>query len=152
MLKRWMRLLNAAVCAVFVFQTVGCGTILYPERKGQRAGRIDMGVALLDAVGLFFFLIPGVIAFAVDFNNGTIYLPGTSAGVQDIDDLKQVKFDRRFTRAADMERIIQEHTGQIITFDQADLTRLQLESTEEMIAQFEHTLPDMPDNRTASTR
>lgn len=55
--------------------TVGCGTILYPERKGQSAGRIDWGVAALDAVGLLFFLVPGVIAFAVDFNNGTIYLP-----------------------------------------------------------------------------
>ena len=30
---------------------------------------------LLDAVGLLFFFVPGVIAFAVDFSNGTIYLP-----------------------------------------------------------------------------
>ena len=53
-----------------------CGTILYPERKGQTGGRIDPGVAVLDGVGLLAFLIPGVIAFAVDFSNGTIYLPG----------------------------------------------------------------------------
>ena len=55
--------------------TVGCGTLLYPARKGQPAGRLDWGVVALDAVGLMFFFVPGVIAFAVDFNNGTIYLP-----------------------------------------------------------------------------
>jgi len=53
-----------------------CGTILHPERKGQRSGRIDPGIVVLDGVGLLFFLIPGVIAYAVDFTNGTIYLPG----------------------------------------------------------------------------
>lgn len=54
---------------------VSCGTIMYPERNGQKAGSIDPLVAVLDGVGLLFFLIPGVIAFAVDFNNHSIYLP-----------------------------------------------------------------------------
>lgn len=54
---------------------VGCGTILYPERRGQAAGCLDWKVVALDAVGLVCFFVPGVIAFAVDFNNGTIYLP-----------------------------------------------------------------------------
>ena len=52
-----------------------CGTILHPERRGQPAGRLDWGVVLLDGLGLIFFLIPGVIAFAVDFATGAIYLP-----------------------------------------------------------------------------
>lgn len=51
--------------------------------KGQSAGKIDPGVAVLDGLGLLLFLIPGVIAFAVDFNNGTIYLPGGSASLDD---------------------------------------------------------------------
>lgn len=60
--------------------SLGCGTILHPERRGQPAGQLDWGVVALDAVGLFFFFVPGVIAFAVDFSNGTIYLPsGESA-------------------------------------------------------------------------
>jgi hypothetical protein len=54
-----------------------CGTIMYPERKGQIDGKIDPTVAILNGVGLLLFLVPGVIAFAVDFSNGTIYLPGT---------------------------------------------------------------------------
>ncbi len=54
---------------------VGCGTVLHPERKGQAAGKLDWEIVALDAVGLLLFFVPGVIAFAVDFNNGTIYLP-----------------------------------------------------------------------------
>ncbi|WP_424948544.1 hypothetical protein [Chromohalobacter marismortui] len=53
----------------------GCGTVFYPERKGQPSGRIDPAVAIADGVGLLFYIIPGVIAYAIDFSNGTIYLP-----------------------------------------------------------------------------
>ncbi len=57
-------------------QALGCGTILYPERRGQTSGRIDPSVAILDGIGLLLFLIPGLVAFAVDFGTGAIYLPG----------------------------------------------------------------------------
>ena len=57
-------------------QLSGCGTILKPERKGQSAGNLDTSIVALNAIGFLFFLVPGVIVFAVDFNNGTIYLPG----------------------------------------------------------------------------
>lgn len=57
-------------------QLIGCGTVFYPERKGQQGGSIDPVVAIANGVGLLFFILPGVIAFAVDFNNGAIYLPG----------------------------------------------------------------------------
>jgi hypothetical protein len=53
----------------------GCGTILYPDRIGQTHGPLDWKVVALDTVGLLLFLVPGVIAFVVDFHNGTIYLP-----------------------------------------------------------------------------
>ncbi len=71
--------LVATICLCFtlIFNATGCGTILYPERKGQIDGQLDTGVVALNAIGLLFFLIPGVIAFAVDFSNGTIYLPNT---------------------------------------------------------------------------
>ena len=58
-----------------VCQSVGCGTILHPERRGQPPGRIDPAVAILDGIGLLLFFVPGVIAFAVDFATGAIYLP-----------------------------------------------------------------------------
>lgn len=62
----------------FVFSALaltGCGTILHPERRGQDAGPLDWKIVGLDAIGLLFFFVPGVIAFAVDFGTGAIYLP-----------------------------------------------------------------------------
>lgn len=66
-----------ASVALGITGTAGCGTILYPERRGQPAGRLDWGVVALDGVGLLLFFVPGVIAFAVDFATGSIYLPPT---------------------------------------------------------------------------
>jgi hypothetical protein len=54
----------------------GCGMILHPERRGQPpGGSLDWGIVALDGLGLLLFFIPGVIAFAVDFATGAIYLP-----------------------------------------------------------------------------
>jgi hypothetical protein len=59
----------------------GCGTILYPERRYQPpGGGLDWGVVALDTLGLLLFFIPGVIAFAVDFTTGAIYLPPPGYG------------------------------------------------------------------------
>jgi hypothetical protein len=59
-----------------VVQLIGCGTLIYPERRGQKSGPIDPGIAILDGIGLLVFIIPGLVAFAVDFTTGAIYLPG----------------------------------------------------------------------------
>jgi hypothetical protein len=58
----------------------GCGTVLHPERRGQPGGSLDWKIVALDAVGLLFFFVPGVIAFAVDFATGAIYLPSGQYG------------------------------------------------------------------------
>lgn len=74
--KRWMTRGSILLLVVFILvQMTSCGYILYPERRGQTGGRIDPGIAILDAVGLLFFIIPGVVAFAVDFSSGAIYFP-----------------------------------------------------------------------------
>lgn len=64
-----------------VLNMTACGYFLYPERKGQSGGRVDPVVVILNGAGLLFGILPGVVAFAVDFTNGTIYLPsgGSSA-------------------------------------------------------------------------
>lgn len=121
MFRKLINSMQLVVTAVLVFQLMGCGTILYPERKGQKAGRIDMGVALLDGLGLLFFLIPGVIAFAVDFNNGTIYLPGTARSSLDLKSIKQVKFDPKRSSMVSIEEVIKEQTGRTVKLDQADV-------------------------------
>lgn len=68
------------ICAfLFAFLiSSGCGTFIHPERRGQEVTQeheLDVGIAVLDGVGLLFFLIPGLIAYAIDFSNGTIYVP-----------------------------------------------------------------------------
>ena len=145
MFKKLMNTVQVAVSAVLIVQLMGCGTIMYPERKGQKAGKIDAGVAILDGIGLLLFLVPGIIAFAVDFNNGTIYLPGTSRSSLDLEDLKQVKFDPRESNAADIERIIKEQTGYTVKLDQSNMSITKLRSTDDLTGQFAKILPGMPE-------
>lgn len=97
----------------------GCGTILHPERKGQVDGRIDPGVALLNSVGLLFFFVPGVIAFAVDFSNGTIYLPGGASADASIKrDVQRISFTGKPDQA-ELERLIREQAGIEVSLDHA---------------------------------
>lgn len=76
---------------LLVTQVTACGTLLYPERRGQTNGQIDVGVAALDAIGLLFFFVPGVVAFGVDFITGAIYLPGGGMASLKADELNSIK-------------------------------------------------------------
>ena len=114
----------------------GCGTILYPNRRGQRGGRIDAGVAILDGIGLLFFIIPGVIAFAVDFGNGSIYLPGGVSGPFKGAGVKTIRFDPRRGGPKDIERLIRENTGVAVKLDQPGMQRTELNSVDDLPARF----------------
>jgi len=107
--------LAVALC----IQLSGCGTILKPERKGQSAGQLDVGIVALNAIGLLFFLVPGVIAFAVDFNNGTIYLPGGSASANE-DDVNIVYVEGEVTNEK-IEQAILEQTGDVVSLNNSDV-------------------------------
>ncbi|WP_444930535.1 hypothetical protein ACJJIF_01780 [Microbulbifer sp. SSSA002] len=76
---------SIAISAVLVtvMNLSACGYFLYPERKGQGGGRVDPAVVILDGAGLLFGLLPGIVAFAVDITNGTIYLPPGHGSVFD---------------------------------------------------------------------
>ncbi|NLQ16149.1 polyribonucleotide nucleotidyltransferase [Marinomonas sp. M1K-6] len=84
-------LARGIAAALLVTQVAACGTLLYPERRGQTNGQIDVGVAALDAIGLLFFFVPGVVAFGVDFITGAIYLPGGGMASLTEDELKTIK-------------------------------------------------------------
>jgi hypothetical protein len=76
------RLIGGVVVATLLTQLTACGSIFYPDRRGQIDGKIDPAIAVLDAVGLLFYVIPGLIAFGVDFATGAIYFPhGQSAQI-----------------------------------------------------------------------
>lgn len=130
--NKLVKTLGIPISAVLIVQLMGCGTLLYPERRGQKAGNVDVGVALLDGIGLFFGIIPGVIAFAVDFSNGTIYLPGTARALS----LRQVKFDPKHTTMAGIERIIKEETGLTVKLDDPNIKMAKLKSKDEMMVRF----------------
>jgi hypothetical protein len=54
----------------------GCGTLIFPERQNaEHSGKLDPNILILDGVGLLFFILPGLVAFGVDFVTGAIYLP-----------------------------------------------------------------------------
>lgn len=62
-------------CAL-ALQTSACGTLIFPERVDEEhSRRADPNVLILDAVGLIFFIVPGLVAYIVDFSTGAIYLP-----------------------------------------------------------------------------
>ena len=120
----------ASVCAITTLGlSLGCGTILYPERRGQRThARVDTGVAVMDACWCL-LIIPGVIAFAVDFSNGAIYLPG---GQADANSLKVVRTPTAHPDAASIERVVQQQTGLAIRLGDPTLLRRKLASREEI--------------------
>ncbi|MDI2592147.1 polyribonucleotide nucleotidyltransferase [Pseudomonas sp. N3-W] len=76
------RLIGGVLVATLLTQITACGSIFYPDRRGQIDGKVDPAIAVLDAVGLLFYIIPGLVAFAVDFATGAIYFePGHTAQV-----------------------------------------------------------------------
>lgn len=106
------RLLGGALAVSLMTQLSACGTIFYPERRGQVSGQIDPAIAIMDAIGLLFYIIPGLLAFAVDFITGAIYLPGGKQAQVDPTLLqKAVKPDGSIDKLR-LKAIIEEQTGQ----------------------------------------
>ena len=53
-----------------------CGTLFFSQRqKAEHSDRLDPNILILDGIGLIFWILPGVIAYGVDFATGAIYLP-----------------------------------------------------------------------------
>ena len=94
---------------------LGCGTLLHPERKGQTGGQIDWRIAALDGAGMLLFFVPGVIAFAVDFYHGTIFLPSTPYARIDThheQQLASVPIPSGTFSNAVIEDVVSQHVGQ----------------------------------------
>lgn len=134
-LHQW---LTGLIIVALSFQLVACGTILYPERKGQKDGRLDIGVVLLDGIGLLCFIIPGVIAYAVDFSNGTIYIPGTNTKKAGLDrpGVKNIKFDAANLTPDSLRKIIRAETGYEHDWRDARLQVIRVKNKDEMLVYF----------------
>lgn len=111
------RVIGTTLVATLLAQLAGCGTLFWPDRRGQIEGQIDPLIAVLDAVGLLFYIIPGVIAFGVDIATGAIYLPsGTHVQVDPAKLRPAVEPDGSINRAR-LQAILQQELGRHLPLD-----------------------------------
>ena len=116
-----------------------CGTIIYPDRVGQeKRGNLDPLVIILDGVGLFFFIIPGVVAFAVDFATGAIYLPeGKESGDKEhtiFDDLSMHTHPGGKLNQRKIEQVIGRVSGIDVDLARDDVRVVQLDHLDQFWA------------------
>lgn len=116
------RIVSGVLAASLLAQLAGCGTLFYPERRGQLNGQIDPAVAALDAVGILFYVVPGLIAFAIDFATGAIYLPGGSYSVAPERLQEAVGSDGRIDHAH-LRAILQQELNRDLPLDDPRLIR-----------------------------
>lgn len=137
--KEFVKVFSFVISVMLIVQLSGCGYFLYPERRGQKSGRIDPEVAILDGLGLLLFIIPGVIAFAVDFTNGTIYLPSgsrrssmsTGAGNTVVIRVNPAELNEKM-----IEEIVRKQAGCSIRFDIRNVEIYQLDEPENIEARL----------------
>lgn len=110
------RILAALLASSLLAQLAGCGTLFYPERRGQLNGQIDPAVAALNAVGILFYVVPGLIAFAIDFATGAIYLPDGRYSVAPERLRDAIGADGRIDRAQ-LHAILQEQLARDLPLD-----------------------------------
>ncbi|WP_346798646.1 hypothetical protein R5M92_06160 [Halomonas sp. Bachu 37] len=123
--RRWA---TGLVIGVSITALSGCGTMFYPERKGQLSGDIDPVVAVANGVGLLFYIVPGVIAYVVDFSNGTIYLPNSHNASVDAH-----KLDASMDMAA-LEQLLSDRAGQPVSLESELVMTEEVETLDEGLA------------------
>lgn len=69
-----MRMFSLVVLTAFIITTMGCGYILYPERRHAKlSNEIDGKIVLFDCLWLIAGVIPGVVALVIDAASDTWY-------------------------------------------------------------------------------
>jgi hypothetical protein len=139
------KLIVLTLLASMALLSTSCGTLLYPERRGQyRGGPLDPAVVILDALGLLFFVIPGVVAFAIDFSNGTIYLP--PAGYSSVSHkslrrsgLVPEKLAQQDMTREKIEQVVSDRVGQSVTLEPGRFHAEELDTLDEFDERVERT-------------
>lgn len=120
-------LASILLATTVITQLSACGTVFYPERRGQITGEIDSGVAILNGIGLLFYIIPGVIAFAVDFATGAIYLPDARYSLEPEQLQPAIDADGKVDKAK-LQAIIRQELNLDLPVEQAEESRQPLPS------------------------
>ena len=138
--RKFGKIFHIVVSVVLIIQLSGCGYFMYPERRGQKTvGRIDPAIAALDALGLLLFIVPGVIAFAVDISNGTLYFPSGSRHSSvstETEHMTVIQVNPAELNEKTLQEIVQRHTGVSIRFDLRDVEIYELNRTENIEAKL----------------
>ena len=136
----FIKLLSFSVIFSIILQLTSCGTLLYPERRGQTGGRIDPAIAVMDGIGVLFFVIPGLIAFAVDFYTGAIYFPPGTSQVYPIpiDEAPMVVIheEPENLNMGRVEKVATSHTGRNINLNQNNVRIYELRNTKDISTEF----------------
>jgi hypothetical protein len=115
------RVVGGFLVATLVTQLSACGSVFFPDRRGQIDGKIDPLVAGLNAIGVLFYVIPGLIAFAVDFATGAIYLPDNTLSQVDPDELNKLVGADGQVDLIKLKALIQNQTGHTLPLDDPGL-------------------------------
>jgi predicted small lipoprotein YifL len=133
MMLRIKRYLAAWILVVFLMSLTACGYFLYPERRGQTKGDLDIPIILLDGSSLLFAVVTGsgviavvgIVALAVDYTSGCIYLPPKSKKAE----LEVIPFDnKRALTKADLESILSGYTGTSVNIDEESIVYVDIKS------------------------
>jgi hypothetical protein len=114
------RVIAGVLAATLLSQLAACGTLFYPDRRGQIEGRVDPVVAGLNAIGILFYVLPGLIAFAIDFTTGAIYLPDGKYAVAPEHLQDAIGADGKVDNSK-LKAIIQRETGKSLPLDHPNL-------------------------------
>lgn len=111
------RFIGGALALSLMTQLAACGTLFYPDRRGQISGKVDPVILALDAIGILFYVIPGLIAFGVDFATGAIYLPNGKTAQVDPEQLRGVLDANGEVDRAALKALIETQTGTSLPLD-----------------------------------
>lgn len=114
------RLIAGALAISLLSQLAACGTLFYPDRRGQIEGKIDPVIAAMDAIGILFYVLPGLIAFAIDFTTGAIYMPNGKYAMDPQQLHDAVGADGQIDNSK-LKAIILRETGQSLPLDHPSL-------------------------------
>lgn len=141
----------------------GCGSLLHRERCGHpHSHQLDWKIVAMNGLGLILFFVPGVVAFAVDFYTGAIYLPPEhvhppygalpkaaesqltstehQAPQQTSDAFRRVVLTGKQLELADIEKAVSEEIGQSFSLrsDQSRVSQLtQIDQFDERLRQHQ---------------
>ena len=126
MILRLKRFFATVILVALLVSLTSCGYFLYPERRYQQKGEVDFPIMILDGSSLLFAAVAGqaviavigVVALAVDFTSGSVYLPAKDKKAG----LEVFPFDNtRPLAKTDLESILTEYSGSPVHIDEGSI-------------------------------